>query len=67
MLVKNLSFGSITINGETYGKDVIIDNGSIKQSCQRIVKTMWEYRTEWRDPGSGEPAANCPGTGGSAR
>ncbi|MCU0473669.1 MAG: hypothetical protein MUC93_09940 [Bacteroidales bacterium] len=31
MIIKNLSFGSITIDGETYGKDVIIDNGSIKK------------------------------------
>jgi len=31
MKIKNLSFGSITIDGETYGKDVIIDNGSIKK------------------------------------
>jgi len=31
MIVKNLSFGSITIDGETYRKDVIIDNGSIKK------------------------------------
>ena len=31
MIVKNLSFGSITIDGETYVKDVIIDNGSIKK------------------------------------
>jgi hypothetical protein len=31
MIVKNLSFGSITIDEETYGKDVIIDNGSIKK------------------------------------
>ena len=31
MTVKNLSFGSITIDGETYVKDVIIDNGSIKK------------------------------------
>ncbi len=31
MIVKNLSFGSITIDGEIYGKDVIIDNGSIKK------------------------------------
>jgi hypothetical protein len=29
MIVKNLSFGSITIDGRTYIKDVIIDNGSI--------------------------------------
>jgi len=31
MIVKNFSFGSITIDGETYVKDVIIDNGSIKK------------------------------------
>ena len=31
MIVNNLSFGSITINGETYENDVIIDNGSIKK------------------------------------
>ena len=31
MTVKNLSFGSITIDRETYLKDVIIDNGSIKK------------------------------------
>ena len=31
MIVKNLSFGSITIDGETYVKDVIIDNGLIKK------------------------------------
>jgi hypothetical protein len=31
MKVKNLSFGSITIAGETYEKDVIIDNGSIQK------------------------------------
>lgn len=31
MIVKNLSFGSITIDGETRVKDVIIDNGSIKK------------------------------------
>jgi hypothetical protein len=31
MKINNLSFGSITIDGETYVKDVIIDNGSIKK------------------------------------
>jgi hypothetical protein len=31
MKVKDLSFGSITIDGKTYGKDVIIDNGSVKK------------------------------------
>ena len=31
MKIKNLSFGSITIDGETYIKDVIIDNGSVRK------------------------------------
>ena len=31
MTVNNLSFGSITIDEETYEKDVIIDNGSVKK------------------------------------
>jgi hypothetical protein len=31
MKIKNLSFGSITIDGETYRKDVIIDNGLVKK------------------------------------
>lgn len=31
MIVKNISFGAITIDGETYGKDVIIDNGSVNK------------------------------------
>jgi hypothetical protein len=31
MIVNNLSFGSITIDGETYDKDVIIDDGSVKK------------------------------------
>jgi hypothetical protein len=31
MNVKNLSFGSVTIDGETYLKDVIIDNGTVKK------------------------------------
>ena len=31
MKIKNLSFGSITIDGETYVKDVIIDNGSVRK------------------------------------
>jgi hypothetical protein len=31
MIIKDLSFGSITIDGETYGKDVIIANGSVKK------------------------------------
>ena len=31
MTVNNLSFGSITIDGETYEKDLIIDNGSVKK------------------------------------
>ena len=31
MIVNNLSFGSITIDGETYLKDLIIDNGLVKK------------------------------------
>ena len=31
MIVNNLSFGSITIDGETYSKDVVINKGSIKK------------------------------------
>lgn len=31
MIIKDLSFGSITIDGETYGKDVIINNGSVEK------------------------------------
>jgi hypothetical protein len=38
MKVRNLSFGSITIDGETYGKDVIIDNGSINKREKKESK-----------------------------
>jgi hypothetical protein len=31
MVVTNLSFGSITIDGETYREDVVISNGSVKK------------------------------------
>jgi hypothetical protein len=31
MKVENISFGSITIDGKTYDKDVIIDGGSVKK------------------------------------
>jgi hypothetical protein len=31
MKIKDLSFGSITIDGEIYTKDVIIDNGAVKK------------------------------------
>jgi hypothetical protein len=31
MTVNDLSFGSVTIDGKTYEKDVIIDNGSVKK------------------------------------
>lgn len=31
MVINGLSFGSITIDGETYGKDVVIDNGEVKK------------------------------------
>jgi hypothetical protein len=31
MIVTNLSFGSITIDGVTYREDVVIENGSVKK------------------------------------
>jgi hypothetical protein len=31
MKINDVSFGSITIDGESYVKDVIIDNGSVKK------------------------------------
>ena len=31
MEIKNLSFGSITIDDETYDKDVVIENGVVKK------------------------------------
>lgn len=31
MVAKNLSFGSVNIDGETYLKDVVIDNGSVRK------------------------------------
>jgi len=31
MKVEDLSFGSITIDGITYGKDVVIDRGTVKK------------------------------------
>lgn len=38
MIVKSLSFGSINLDGETYSKDVIIDNGSIKKRNKEASK-----------------------------
>jgi hypothetical protein len=31
MVVKELKFGSVIIDGETYYKDVVIDNGSVRK------------------------------------
>ncbi len=31
MVINDLSFGSVTIDGETFGKDVVIDNGAVKK------------------------------------
>ena len=42
MVVKNLSFGSITIDGETYSKDVIIDNGSVRQREKEGSKKYYD-------------------------
>jgi hypothetical protein len=38
MKVKDISFGAITIDGETYRKDLIIDNGSIKKRDKAASK-----------------------------
>ncbi len=38
MIVKDLSFGTINIDGETYRKDVIIDNGSVKKREKEASK-----------------------------
>lgn len=42
MIVKNYSFGSINIDGETYGKDLMIDNGSIKKRNKDASKKYSE-------------------------
>lgn len=42
MKVNDLSFGSITIDGKTYGKDIIIVNGSIKKRKKRVSKKYGE-------------------------
>lgn len=38
MEITDLTFGSITIDGETYVKDVIIDNGSVKKRKKKKSK-----------------------------
>jgi hypothetical protein len=42
MIVKRLSFGSISIDGITYIKDLIIDNGKIKKRKKTESKKYWE-------------------------
>ena len=42
MNVKNLSFGSITIDGKTYEKDVIIDGGVVKKR-QKAESKKYSY------------------------
>ncbi len=44
MEIKNLSFGSINIDGETYGKDVVINNGSVKKRKKAESK---KYRDQF--------------------
>ncbi len=41
MVINQLSFGSISIDGKTYGKDVIIDQGTVKKRKKGPSK---EYR-----------------------
>jgi hypothetical protein len=43
MIVNNLSFGVITIDGESYGKDVIIDKGLVKKRLKKASK-IYNYR-----------------------
>ena len=38
MIVRYLSFGSVVIDGKTFDKDVVIDNGSIKQRDKAASK-----------------------------
>ena len=38
MKVNDLSFGVITIDGETWGKDVIIDNGTVRKRNKAASK-----------------------------
>jgi len=45
MKVEALSFGFITIDGETYTKDVIIENGVVKKRKKRESK---KYRNKYR-------------------
>ena len=42
MKVKDYSFGSITIDDKTYGKDLMIDNGSIKKRNKEVSKKYSE-------------------------
>jgi hypothetical protein len=38
MVVNSLSFGSVTIDGKTYGKDVVIDKGKVKKRQKAASK-----------------------------
>ena len=42
MKIKDISFGEITIDGEKYGKDVVIDNGSVKKRDKAASKKYSE-------------------------
>src|SRR4030042_4356409 len=44
MEITDLSFGSITIDGETYNKDVIIENGLVKKRKKAESK---KYRDQF--------------------
>jgi len=43
MIVNDLSFGTITIDGETYDKDLVIDYGSVKKRNKAASK-IYSYR-----------------------
>jgi hypothetical protein len=38
MVINSLSFGSITIDGKMYGKDVIIDSGTVIKKIEGELK-----------------------------
>ena len=44
MVVNGLSFGSVNINGVTYAKDVIIDNGAVSKRNKSASK---KYSTQY--------------------
>jgi hypothetical protein len=42
MQFKNFAFGSLTIDGKTYGSDVVIDRGEIRKRKKKASKQFRE-------------------------